>query len=256
MKKRERTTFYFFKKPQFKMPKFNAPKFKLPRLRLNWKWILIILLILILAGGGYGIYRGLNSIPPQEAVTRAIQNTLNADSYRYEAVSKKLVDGKEELLSEVIGEKSNGNVHFTGKLHVVNSDFEIYQIADKLYRKDVFSKDWLVVEDINVEATEKLIQEINPLGTFTFSEPIVAEYVGKEKVNDKKCKKYEVMAETENKYLLTLWKDFTYTVWIDKSGLLTKAEINAVNKQHENHQLNMSVQFSDYNKEIVINPPM
>jgi len=256
MKKKEKTTFCLLKKPRLKLPKFSFPKLSLPRLSINWKWILIILLIIVLAGGGYGVYRGLNSVPPEEAVSTAIDNTLNADSYRYEAVSKKLVNGEEDLLSEVIGEKSNGNVHFTGKLHVVNSDFEIYQVADKLYRKDVFSKDWLVVEDINVEATERLIQEINPLGTFAFSEPIIAEYVGKEKVNDKKCRKYEVMAETENKYLHTLWKDFTYTVWVDKSGLLSKAEINAVNKQHENHQLIMSVEFSDYNKEIVINPPM
>jgi len=256
MKKREKTTFCLFKKPRFKLPKFSFPKFRLPRLNLNWKWILTILLILVLSGGGYGVYRGLNSVPPEEAVSTAISNTLNADSYRYEAVSKRIVDEKEDLLSEVIGEKSNGNVHFTGRLHVVNSDFEIYQVADKLYRKDVFSKDWLVVEDTNAEATEKLIQEINPLGTFAFSEPVVAEYVGKEVVNDKKCKKYEVMAETENKYLLVLWQDFTYTVWIDKSGLLTKAEINAVNKQYENQILSMSVEFSDYNKEIVINPPM
>lgn len=255
MKKKERT-FWVFKRPQFKLPKFGFPKFNRPRFNFSWKWILILLLILGLSGGGYGVYRGLNSAPPEEVVTTAIENTLNAESYRYEAVSKKIYDGKEDLLSEVKGEKNNGSVHLTGKLHVVNSDFEIYQVEDKLYRKDEFSKDWLVVEDINLEATERLVQEINPLGTFAFSEPIVAQYVDKEEVNDKKCRKYEVMAETENKYLLVLWKDFTYTVWIDKSGLLTKAEINAVNKQDENQRLIMSVVFSDYNKEIVINPPM
>lgn len=255
MKKKERT-FWVFKKPNLKFPKFSWPKFNRPKFRFNWKWILIILLILVLSGGGYGVYRGLNSAPPEEVVNTAIENTLNADSYRYQAQSKKIIDGKEELLSEVSGEKSNGNVHLTGKLHVVNSDFEIYQVADKLYRKDEFSKDWLVVEDTNLEATERLVQEINPLGIFKFSEPIIAHYVGKEEVNDKKCRKYEVMAETENKYLLVLWQDFTYTVWIDKSGLLTKAEINAINKQNENQRLSMSVEFSDYNKEIAISPPI
>jgi hypothetical protein len=255
MKKKERN-FWVFKRPNFKFPKFSMPKFNQPRLRLNWKWIFIIVFILALSGGGYGVYRGINNVPPEEAVNSAIENTLNAESYRYQAVSKKIIDGKEDLLSEVQGAKSNGNVHITGRLHVVNSDFEIYQVADKLYRRDEFSKDWLVVEDNNVEATERLVQEINPLGIFKFSEPIVAQYVGKEDVNGKKCRKYEVMAETENKYLLVLWKDFTYTVWIDKAGLLTKAEINAVNKQHENQRLSMSVVFSDYNKEIVITPPM
>lgn len=255
MKKKEKK-FWAFKRPNFKLPNFKLPNFNRPRFRLNWKWLLIILLILAFAGGGYGVYRVLNSVPPEEAVSTAIENTLNAESYRYQAVSKKVIDGNEELLSEVVGEKSNGNVHLKGKLHVVNSDFEIYQVADKLYRKDEFSKDWLVVEDTNLEATEKLVQEINPLGIFRFSEPLVAHYVGKEEINGKKCRKYEVMAETENKYLLVLWRDFTYTVWIDKSGLLTKAEINAVNKQHDNQRLIMSVVFSDYNKEIVIEPPM
>lgn len=251
MEKGKKTAFCLFKKPQIKMPDWKPRNF-----RINWKWVLIVFLILVLSGGGYGVYRTVNSVAPEEAVSLAINKTLNAESFRYEAVSKKSVDGKEDVLSEVVGEKSNGNVHFFGKLHVVNSDFEIYQIGDKLYRKDAFSKDWLVVEDINIRATEKLIQEINPLGTFIFSDPIIAEYVGKEVVQDKKCKKYEAMAETENKYLHLLWKDFTYTVWVDRSGLLCKAEINAVNKQHENHRLIMSVEFFDYNKELVINPPI
>ncbi|MDN5322802.1 MAG: hypothetical protein PWQ67_1256 [Clostridia bacterium] len=249
MKLRKKASFWFFKTPKLAFPNFKRPNF-------NLKWILVITLVLVLVGGGIGVYRNYNTVPPQEAVNTALTNTLNAESYRYQAISKKIVDDNEELLSEVIGEKSNGNVHFTGKLHVVNSDFEIYRIGDKLYRKDVFSKDWLIVEDVNVKATEKLIQEINPLGTFTFTVPIDVEYVGKEMVNDKKCKKYEVMAQTENKYLEVLWKDFTYTIWIDKSGFLTKAEIYAVNKQHENQRLIMSVEFSDYNKEIVINPPV
>lgn len=254
MKERKKASFWFLKWPKFKKPNLSMPEFKRPG--INLKWVLVLVLVLILAVGGVGVYRTYYGLLPEEVVNNAITNTLNADSYRYKAISTKYVDNKEELLSEVVGERSNGNVHFTGKLHVVNSDFEIYQVADKLYRKDAFSKDWLVVEEINVEATEKLIQEINPLGTFAFSEPIIAQYVGKEEVNGKRCKKYEVMAETENKYLLVLWKDFTYTLWIDKSGLLTKAEINAVNKQIDNHRLTMSVEFSDYNKEIVINPPM
>ena len=144
MKKKERS-FWVFKRPQFKLPKFGFPRFNRPRFSFNWKWILILLLILGVAGGGYGVYRGLNSAPPEEVVTTAIENTLNAESYRYRAVSKKNYDGKEDLLVKLKG-KSNGSVHLAGKLHVVNSDFEIYQVEDKLYRKDEFSKDWLVVK--------------------------------------------------------------------------------------------------------------
>lgn len=240
---------WFFKRPKLSLPKFSRPKF-------NLKLVLIFTLILLVVGGGTVVYLNYEPVPPQEAVSKAINDTLNAESYRYQAISKKIVNGQEKLLSEVTGEKSNGNVHFTGKLHIVNSDFEIYQISDKLYRKDVFSEDWLVVENQNVEATEKLIQEVNPLGAFAFNGPIDVEYIGKEKIGDKKCKKYEVMAQTENKYLVALWKDFVYTIWVDKSGKLAKAQISAVNKQDENNQLVMSVQFSDFNQEIVINPPI
>jgi len=246
---RKRFSFLLFKKPRFKVPKFRLPRF-------NLKWILVITLVVVLIGGGVGVYLNYDTISPEEAVNTAINKTLNADTYRYKAISKKVVDNEEELLSEIVGEKSNGNVHFSGKLHVVNSDFEIYQVDNKFYRKDVFSKDWLIVDEVNMKATEKLIQEINPLGAFTFTGPIDAQYIGKEKINGRKFKKYEVKAQTENKYLEVLWKDFTYTIWVDKSGTLAKAEINAVNKQHGNYRLIMSVDFSDYNKELVIKPPI
>lgn len=253
MKLRKKASFWFLKLPKVKLPKVGLPNFKKPKISI--KFVLITALVLVVIGGGTVFYRNYTAVTPEEAVNTALSKTLNADSYRYQAVSKKIIDSKEELLSEVKGEKGSGNVHFNGKLHVVNSDFEIYQIGEKLYRKDTFSQDWLVVEDVNVEATEKLMQEINPLGVFVFSQPIAAQYVGKEKVGDKKCKKYEVMAETENKYLQVLWQDFTYTVWVDKEGFLSKAKINAVNKYHENQRLVMDVEFSDYNREIVINPP-
>ncbi len=238
---------------------FNRQIFKIPRItrpRISLKWLLLIVLILIIGGGGIWAYQNFSALPPEAAVLSAIEKTLNAESYRYHAISKKIVDNQEQLLSEVMGEKSNGNVHFIGKLHVVNSDFEIYQVNNKFYRKDVFSKDWLVLDQVNMEATEKLIQEINPLGTFSLCEPLEVQYVGKEKINGQKCRKYEVLAQNENKYLEVLWKDFSYVFWVNKDGLLTKAEINAVNKQHENHSLIMSVEFSDYNEKIEINAPI
>ena len=219
-------------------------------------FLLSILALVIIIGGGV-FYLNYDSLTPEEAVNQAISQTLNAESYRYKASSKRILAGEEELLSEVQGEKNKENVHFIGKLFLVNSEFEYYQIGEKIYRKDAFSEKWLVVDEMGREVTEQLIQEINPLGAFQFQEIIAVEYLGKEEIEDKKYKKYVVEANTENKYLTGLWQNFIYTIWIDTSKeTVKKAEVVAQSKKTPEQYLIMSIEFADYNQEIVINPPI
>ena len=54
---------------------------------------------------GIWAYQNFSALPPEAAVLSAIEKTLNAESYRYHAISKKIVDNQEQLLSEVMGEK-------------------------------------------------------------------------------------------------------------------------------------------------------
>ena len=225
-------------------------------MNISLKWILLVLVIISIIGGGI-FYLNYDPLTPEEAVNQAITNTLGAESYRYLAFSKRIIQNQEKLLSEVWGEKSGDNVHFTSKLYLVNSEFEYYQVGNNIYRKDVLSSDWLVVENMDLEVTEKLIQEINPLGAFGFKGPITVDYLGKEKVDNRKCKKYEVLAATENKYLEVWWQNFEYTIWVDsKDQIIKKAEIKAQSKEFADHYLIMGIEFADYNKKIVINPPI
>lgn len=250
-------------KDKFSLKKFNCKpnfnfKFKKPNFSFKFKWIVVSFLASALVIGGGIFYFNYDPLTPEEAVNQAISNTLNAESYRYKAISKRVLNDEEKLLSEAEGEKNKESVHFIGKLFLVNSEFEYYQIGEQIYRKDPFSANWLVVDDMGMAVTEQLIQEINPLGAFQFQEIVAVEYVGKEEIEDKKFKKYIVQANTENKYLAGLWQDFTYTIWTDtsKDRSIKKAEIMAQSKKAPEQYLIMSIEFADYNKEIVINPPV
>lgn len=243
-------------KPDFK-PNFKL-KLEKPKIDFSFKWIVISFIAMLIIIGGGIFYLNYDFLTPEEAVNQALSQTLNAESYRYKALSKRILDGEEELLSEAQGEKNKGNVHFISKLFLVNSEFEYYQIGEKIYRKDPFSANWLVVDEMGMAVTEQLIQEINPLGAFQFQEIVEVEYLGKEEIEDKKYKKYIVQATTENKYLTGLWQNFTYTIWTDtsKERMMKKAEIIAQSKRAPEQYLIMSIEFTDYNQEIVIDLPV
>lgn len=238
-------------------PNLNL-KLEKPKLNFSLKWIVRSFIVMLVIIGGGIFYLNYDSLTPEEAVNQALSQTLNAESYRYKALSKRILDGEEELLSEAQGEKNKENVHFIGKLFLVSSEFEYYQIGEKIYRKDPFSANWLVVDEVGMAVTEQLIQEINPLVAFQFQEIIAVEYLGKEEIQDKKYKKYILQATTENKYLTGLWQNFTYTIWTDtsKDRMVKKAEIMAQSKKAPAQYLIMSIEFTDYNQEIVIGPPI
>lgn len=221
----------------------------------KYKWPLIISLLLIFIGGGTFLYF-YEPLTPEELVTQSMDNTLKAQSYRYNAITKSIIDNEEELLTQVDGEKSNDDVHLKGKVFIVNGDLEVYRVNGKLYRKDTFSDNWLELNDIEKEDTGALMQEINPLGMLDFEGKITAQLMGKEKINKIKCKKFKVNANWTNKYLQTLWKDLNYVVWVNpRKKNLVKAKVYAVNKDHNNNSFEMNVIFSDLNDEIKISAP-
>lgn len=224
-----------------------------PVIRVLWAVILVIF-IAGLTISGISIYKEY-STPPEEIIIRAILKTTDVPSYSFHSVSKRILANEEEMLNEVWGEKNDSSTHLYGKVHLVNGEFEVYQIEDQFYRQDVVNKQWLKIDNIGEEAIEKLMQEIDPLAMLDFSAPIEAEYLDKEKVGDVTCKKYNVAAYNENAYMTALWHNFFYTFWIDKKGILRQVEIVAVNKDNEQQQLYMQVQFEPSDKFVEITAP-
>lgn len=225
------------------------------------KWLryclrgVLIFVLVALCISGFSIYREY-SRPPEEVIIRALAQTLASPSYLFHSESSRTIDGQTEKLCEVWGEKNEESTHLVGTVDVVDSKFEIYQIKNQFYRQDAISKEWLVINEVSEEATEKLLQEIDPLAVFRFDQNIEAEYLGKEKIGSTNCRKYHIMAYCENAYLNLDWHDFFYTVWVDKDGYLRQAEIIAANKDHDDQKLAMTVQFEQSKSYLEIEAPV
>ena len=221
-----------------------------------WKCAAALALTVTLVWGNIYIYEELTRLPPGEAVLQGLNKTVNAQSYRYEALAKRSLDGRETIISEVKGEKNLKGVHLAGNLPIIQAEVEVYHLGDTMYRRDTFSAGWLEVPVKNKAAVEQLITEINPLGIFHFTNDIDAKYVGKEKVGKKVCRVYEVMGRGENKYMELYWEDFKYRLWIDKKeSVIRKAEIMAEHCDNSRHQLHVSILLYDLNEPVEIVPP-
>lgn len=205
-------------------------------------------IVIVLGLLGLAVVSGISmwqeaKIPPEEIVIRAVTETLEAPSYHYYSEAKRIVDGQEETLSKINGEKNQGNTHLIGQIPVIDSEVEIYQVNDNFYRQDLVTKQWLIVEGHNEEATERLIQEIDPLGNFTFEGQIQVEYLGKEKINGVRCKKYQMQSFQEGSYLSSQWQEYYYTLWVDRDGLLQQAEVIAADHENKTEQMQLTVRF-------------
>jgi len=209
------------------------------------RWLLLLLGILLLA---FGISVGISCwhdyrLPPEEVVRTALEKTLSMEEYQYSSQSVRVLDGKEEVLSLLNGQKKNGNTHLAGQMPIVNSEIEVYQIADTFYRQDIATGQWLIVKGYDEEATEVLLQEIDPLSNFGLENEYSAEYLGKEKINGVRCKKYQIYTSKEGSYLSSLWAEYYYTLWIDRKGTVQQAEMIASDHENKPEQLKMTVQF-------------
>jgi hypothetical protein len=195
-----------------------------------------------------------SQLEPLVELTESINNMYELDSYRYNLVSGFTVDQRKEVISQVAGEKQNGNTHIKGEM--VNTEIDIYYIDRTIYNYDFFSDKWLVIESSSQSSEELLISELNPLSNFSFKEVAMIEKIGFEKVDGTECLVVKCNPAIENRLLETLWQNFEYKMWLDyKNRLVKKALLSAENKQSPNTVLKIEAKFSDFNKDIPINPP-
>lgn len=224
--------------------------------KIPWKFLVAIILTLILIYGNLYIYDELTKLPPKEAVLQGLAKTLNAQSYTYRAVAQRNIEGEENIISDIRGEKNLQGVHIEGKIPLINAEIEVYQFNDKMYRRDSTSQNWLIVPGKNIASMEQFIAEINPLGIFNFTENMEVKYVGKERITGKTCRIYEVMTRGQEKYMELYWSDFNYILWLDKKeGMIRKAQISAEHRDKSQHILKVTVDILDFNKDITINAP-
>jgi hypothetical protein len=232
--------------------------FRPPFKRGTWKWIVLAFLLLVFFNAGVYLFQEITRLPPQEAIKQSLLKTMHAQSYRFEVKATRIYEGKETLLSDLCGEKGEQGIYLKGKIPLIKADVEIYHLGNTLYRRDPFTKGWVVVPIEGRVGIEQLIAELNPLGVFNFSEEnLDAKYVGTERVQGNNCRVYEIMTRGENKYLQLFWQDFNYILWVArKDGLIRQAQISADHRDNSQYNLKLLVSLYDYNEEVELKPPI
>lgn len=216
----------------------------------------VFVALLSLAGWSFWEIWQEYNLPAEEIVTKAVDNTLNHENYSFQAAAYRQNNESKETICIVNGEINGANAHLYGKIDLVDSDFEIYQIGDSYYRRDSVDGRWLMVDNLGVEAAENLITEINPLNLLRFSRPFEVEYLGKEVIDGKKYRKFEILNYVTDEYLTYDWQNILLTVWVDKKECIYRAEVLANEKDEPNKYLTLQVDFQLNNDVELIKAPI
>ena len=212
--------------------------------KVRFVLLLVFLFTVCICGAGILVdcWQEWNT-PPVERVAEAVHYAIEAPQYRYISEAVRIHEGNEQVITRLNGEKYGDAVHLYGTADVLDLEINVYQIDDTFYRQDIVSGQWRQMTGQNIEATEYLIQEINPLGCLHISNngQVIAQ--GKEKVNGISCRKYQVHSSGETTFLTSVWSEFYYTVWIDKKHRLQQVEIIADDHDNSAEQLRLTIQF-------------
>jgi len=224
------------------------------------RWIVVVVIVLVAVGvvlvAGQKIKDSYykSKLDPLAELQAAINKTTAVQSYKYEMKSEFTVDERREVISQVQGEKNQGNTHIKGEM--VNTNIDIYYINRTIYNYDAFAKKWLVIESGSSNSEELLISELNPLSNFRFKEINQVEKQDFEEIDGADCMVVTCNPSVETQLLETMWKDFQYRIWIDyKSDLIMKSALTATNKKNPGIVLNIDVQLSAFDENIEIKAP-
>lgn len=214
--------------------------------------------LLIIAGLLWAVlyFRESTKIIPEELINTAVNNTLDAKTYRFQTKSTITLNGEEKVFSNLTGQRANPNTfHVTGTM--LDTPVDVIQIDNTTYRLDHMTDKWMVTENNTIMKESLLMTELNPLSNFYFKELMSAAYLGKEKAKQGKVYKLECVPKIQNKWLENYFKDLKYILWITKKEkMITKATVSAISKENENGSLTVEVEFFDYHKPVEIKPPV
>jgi len=223
------------------------------------RWIALAVIALLALGAALAYqpakdYYVKSKLDPQVELDNSIKKMAQVQSYRYVLKSGFTVEGREEVISQVEGEKEQGNTHLKGEM--VHTPVDIYYIDRTIYNYDSFSKRWLVIDSGTANSEELLISELNPLSNFRFKNVTAVKKVGFEPVDGTECLVVSCQPSVESQLLESLWQDFDYQIWINyKQQVIRKATLKAVNKQNPTTRLSIAVEFYDIDQPIKIKPP-
>jgi len=212
-------------------------------------WLLIGISI-VLMGGLLGSY--LWQPDPTKMVTQSLERLNAATSFRYSLTQHQWVEGKDRVLTQVLGEKDGENARILGQL--TGSEVEMIKIGDSTYSKDPFNKKWIKFANAPA-AQEVFLAELNPLSSLQMKELGEVMLSGQGNVNGEKVWICNLKPSVQNQMMEVYWTDFHYTLYIRKSDkMLIKATIEAKNKA-KSDPMTMTLEFKDIGKKINIQAP-
>ncbi|HZK83977.1 MAG TPA: hypothetical protein VFC58_04715 [Desulfosporosinus sp.] len=205
---------------------------------------------IVLLGGLLAVH--LRPPDPTALIKQGLERLNAASSFRYSLTQHQWVEGKDRVLTQVLGEKDGGNTHILGQL--AGSEVEMIKIGDSTYSKDPFSKKWIRFTN-TLAAQEVFLAELNPLSSLQMKELGEVALGDQEKVNGEKVWVCHLMPSVQNQMMEVFWKDFQYTLYIRRSDkMLVKATIEAKNKV-KSDPMTMTLEFKDIGKKMTIQAP-
>lgn len=224
-------------------------------------WIILLAIMGLISTAGILSAKTIHNhyvkyrLVPEQSLQMASDNMAGLTSYRFHLESGFTVEQREEVISKVDGEKADGNTHIKGEM--VNTPVDIYYIDRTIYNYDSLAKRWLIIESETNNSEELLVSELNPLSNFRLKALGEVEKIGFEKVDGADCLVVRCQPAVESQLLESMWKEFDYQFWIDyRQNLIRKATLTAKNQQNEQTSLKLTVHFDDFDKKIIIMPPV
>lgn len=211
--------------------------------------LLLPLLIVLLAAGGIFFYS--NSRPPDAArVQQSFAQALTADG-RFEFSCMLETDGEQREYFWFTGERCGENRHLKGR--VLGSPLELYYYDGNIYRYDEADGQWQTFAAEDIQQAAALYAELEPSGTFAYSELMEMNYQGRCPLNDKKVYQFQVVPVPTG-WVADFFTDVGYTLYADHSGELQAAALKAVLKDDPDTILAAMLLFEEDNN-IEIQPP-
>ncbi len=219
---------------------------------------LLLLLLIIAQGAGRLMSRGIGKMmPPQQMLQTGLEKTRASSSFRYQAETKLITEGKvsTDFLSKVEGERAAPDlVRMKGVM--MNTPIEFIQVSSGAYFKDQPSGKWIALPGNRLTDSELFYAELNPLAYFNFKDVPDLKYKGLDKVNGEKLILLEMRPNLMDPFLELRLTDYYFKVWLSPEDYrLRQAFLQARDKYNAKGGIEINLRFWDYDKNINISPP-
>lgn len=220
---------------------------------------LILILVIVVQGAGRLMSRGVGKMmPPQQMLQTGLEKTRASSSFRYQAETKLITEGKTnpDFLSQVEGERVVPDlVRIKGIM--MNTPIEFVQAGNGSYFKDQPSGKWIALPGNKLSDSELLYAELNPLAYFNFKDVPDLRYKGLEKVDGEKLILLEMRPNLMDPFLELRLTDHYFKVWLSPEDYrLRQAVLQAKDKYNTKGGIEIKLRFWDYDKNITISPPV